>query len=153
MALTPYEPTTWVNDSEPDVDATNLNKIEQGIQEAIDGVNDILNSLTNQLSTDQTKFAGIAVVNTLNSNLNNKIKTTTYSCTSDSFGLVDFNGASFTDLHGILSVNVVANSRPALYSSGGSNVTAKYGYAIYNNGTGSYERAASVPCQLTITYW
>lgn len=71
MALTPYTPTTWVNDSEPDLEADNLNKIEQGIASAIDGVNGILNALTNQLSTDQTKFAGIAVVNTLNTALNN----------------------------------------------------------------------------------
>lgn len=70
MALTPYTPTTWVNDSEPDLEADNLNKIEQGIASAIDGVNGILDALTNQLSTDQTKFAGIAVVNTLNTTLN-----------------------------------------------------------------------------------
>lgn len=70
MALTPYEPTTWVNDSEPDLDATNLNKVEQGIKDAIDGVNGILAALTNQLSTDPDKYAGIAVVNQLNTSLN-----------------------------------------------------------------------------------
>lgn len=72
MALTPYTPTTWVNDSEPDINATNLNKIEQGIQSAVGGVNGILNSLTNQLSTDTTKFAGIAVVNSSLTALNAK---------------------------------------------------------------------------------
>ena len=70
MALTPYEPTTWVNDSEPDLDAANLNKVERGIKDAIDGVNGILAALTNQLSTDPDKYAGIAVVNQLNTALN-----------------------------------------------------------------------------------
>ncbi len=77
MALTPYEPTTWVNDSEPDLDATNLNKVEQGIKDAIDGVNGILGALTNQLSTDPNKFAGISIVNTLNTALNNLSDTVT----------------------------------------------------------------------------
>lgn len=71
MDLTPYEPTTWVNNSEPDLDAANLNKVEQGIKDAIDGVNGILAALTNQLSTDPDKYAGIAVVNQLNTALNN----------------------------------------------------------------------------------
>lgn len=31
-----YEPTEWVNDASPDVEASNLNKIEQGIKDAHD---------------------------------------------------------------------------------------------------------------------
>lgn len=129
------------------IDANNQNKIPTSA---------FVHTLYERIGMGEELAAGAnltAALNALNSNLNNKIKTTTYSCTSDSYGLVDFRGASFTDLHGILSVNVSANSRSALYSSGDSSTTAKYGYVIYNNGTGSYERAASVPCQLTITYW
>lgn len=102
MALTPYEPTTWVNDSEPDLDATNLNKVEQGIKDAIDGVNGILAALTNQLSTDPDKYAGIAVVNQLNTVLNDLSDT------------VDTLNSNLTDLDNTVdSISTdVANIKP-----------------------------------------
>ena len=34
-----YTKTTWVNNQAPSINATNLNKIEQGIYDAVDGVN------------------------------------------------------------------------------------------------------------------
>lgn len=36
-----YTKTTWVNDSTPAINADNLNKIEQGIKDAHDGIEDL----------------------------------------------------------------------------------------------------------------
>lgn len=70
MALTPYMPTTWVNDSEPDIDDSNLNKIEQGIKQAIDGVNEILNALSSQIENNPAKFSSSAALYAVNESLN-----------------------------------------------------------------------------------
>lgn len=49
-----YVPTTWVNNSEPDMDANNLNHIEQGIMRVtnlMNGAVDVIKDLQSQITT------------------------------------------------------------------------------------------------------
>jgi hypothetical protein len=46
-----YIPTTWFNEQEPPINASNLNKIEQGIKMVADCVNE-LNTVIGQLEND-----------------------------------------------------------------------------------------------------
>lgn len=57
-----YDKTTWVNDSAPAIDATNLNKIEQGIADALP--KDGSNAMTGQLKTISGSAATPAIAPT-----------------------------------------------------------------------------------------
>ncbi|MFR4188418.1 MAG: hypothetical protein ACLT2I_00395 [Corynebacterium variabile] len=46
-----YEPTEWVNDASPDVEASNLNKIEQGIKDAHDAAAAAQSTANGKVST------------------------------------------------------------------------------------------------------
>ena len=41
MAINDYTPTIWVDDSAPDIDAANLNHIENGIKNSTDAIKTI----------------------------------------------------------------------------------------------------------------
>lgn len=68
-----YTPTTWVDNSSPDIDAEHLNKPEQAIKRVTDALNsavDVIKDLQSQV----TKNAGdISTVNNNLSNANSKI--------------------------------------------------------------------------------
>lgn len=88
-----YIPTVYVNDSEPDLDETNLNKTEQAIKRVTDAANKAIDALkqldreklalsaiSNVLSDATDKVPSLALANTmqlaindLNSNLKNKV--------------------------------------------------------------------------------
>lgn len=58
-----YTPTQWVDNSEPDINAANLNKIEQGILQAttaikgaVDAINAINGNISNRFATGETVF-------------------------------------------------------------------------------------------------
>lgn len=64
-----YTPTTWVDNSSPDIDAEHLNKPEQAIKRVTDALNsavDVIKDLQSQV----TKNAGD--ISTVNNNLSNK---------------------------------------------------------------------------------
>lgn len=67
-----YTPTTWVDNSSPDIDAEHLNKPEQAIKRVTDALNsavDVIKDLQSQV----TKNAGD--ISTVNNNLSNSRKT------------------------------------------------------------------------------
>ena len=88
-----YIPTVYVNDSEPDLDETNLNKTEQAIKRVTDAANKAIDALkqldreklalsaiSNVLSDATDKVPSLALANTmqraindLNSNLNKRV--------------------------------------------------------------------------------
>lgn len=92
-----YIPTVYVNDSEPDLDETNLNKTEQAIKRVTDAANKAIDALkqldreklalsaiSNVLSDATDKVPSLALANTmqlaindLNSNLSNVSDTAT----------------------------------------------------------------------------
>lgn len=71
-----YTPTTWVDNSSPDIDAEHLNKPEQAIKRVTDALNsavDVIKDLQSQV----TKNAGD--ISTVNNNLSQKVDATTLS--------------------------------------------------------------------------
>lgn len=68
-----YTPTTWVDNSSPDIDAEHLNKPEQAIKRVTDALNsavDVIKDLQSQV----TKNAGD--ISTVNNNLSKSMKIT-----------------------------------------------------------------------------
>lgn len=49
-----YNPTNYVNNSEPDIDADNLNKTENKLEETVAKANEIIDALKTLISTIQT---------------------------------------------------------------------------------------------------
>lgn len=49
-----YNPTNYVNNSEPDIDADNLNKTEKKLEETVTKANEIIDALKTLISTIQT---------------------------------------------------------------------------------------------------
>ena len=94
-----YTPTTWVDNSSPDIDAEHLNKPEQAIKRVTDALNsavDVIKDLQSQV----TKNAGD--ISTVNNNLSNKADKTSlssYALKSDLLNLsrTFVSGDSFSD--------------------------------------------------------
>lgn len=63
-----YTPTTWVDNSSPDIDAEHLNKPEQAIKRVTDALNSAVDVIKN-LQSQVTKNAGD--ISTVNNNLSN----------------------------------------------------------------------------------
>ena len=49
-----YNPTNYVNNSEPDIDAEHLNKTENKLEETVEKANEIIDTLKALISTVQT---------------------------------------------------------------------------------------------------
>lgn len=131
-----YIPTVYVNDSEPDLDETNLNKTEQAIKRVTDAANKAIDALkqldreklalsaiSNVLSDATDKVPSLALANTmqlaindLNSNLGMKI-----------------TSGNIADIIGALPVGKYAG----YYSSGATGTPSSYGTfeAIIMNGS------------------
>ena len=117
-----YIPTVYVNDSEPDLDETNLNKTEQAIKRVTDAANKAIDALkqldreklalsaiSNVLSDATDKVPSLALANTmqlaindLNSNLGDVIAQSTYKTSlrspakTHTLGIHD-NGTAYLD--------------------------------------------------------
>lgn len=117
-----YIPTVYVNDSEPDLDETNLNKTEQAIKRVTDAANKAIDALkqldreklalsaiSNVLSDATDKVPSLALANTmqlaindLNSNLSDVIAQSTYKTSlrspakTHTLGIHD-NGTAYLD--------------------------------------------------------
>lgn len=107
-----YIPTVYVNDSEPDLDETNLNKTEQAIKRVTDAANKAIDALkqldreklalsaiSNVLSDATDKVPSLALANTmqlaindLNSNLSGKINTDDFNNLKNSIVMVNVTG-------------------------------------------------------------
>lgn len=94
-----YTPTTWVDNSSPDIDAEHLNKPEQAIKRVTDALNSAVDVIKN-LQSQVTKNAGD--ISTVNNNLSNKADKTSlssYALKSDLLNLsrTFVSGDSFSD--------------------------------------------------------
>lgn len=107
-----YIPTVYVNDSEPDLDETNLNKTEQAIKRVTDAANKAIDALkqldreklalsaiSNVLSDATDKVPSLALANTmqlaindLNSNLSGKTNTDDFNNLKNSIVMVNVTG-------------------------------------------------------------
>lgn len=107
-----YIPTVYVNDSEPDLDETNLNKTEQAIKRVTDAANKAIDALkqldreklalsaiSNVLSDATDKVPSLALANTmqlaindLNSNLSDKTNTDDFNNLKNSIVMVNVTG-------------------------------------------------------------
>ena len=67
-----YTPTTWVDNSSPDIDAEHLNKPEQAIKRVTDALNSAVDVIKD-LQSQATKNAG--AISDVNNNLSNSRKT------------------------------------------------------------------------------
>lgn len=82
-----YTPTTWVDNSSPDIDAEHLNKPEQAIKRVTDALNSAVDVIKN-LQSQVTKNAGD--ISTVNNNLSKKADSTSlanYALKSDLFAV------------------------------------------------------------------
>lgn len=107
-----YIPTVYVNDSEPDLDETNLNKTEQAIKRVTDAANKAIDALkqldreklalsaiSNVLSDATDKVPSLALANTmqlaindLNTNLSDKTNTSDFNNLKNSIVMVNVTG-------------------------------------------------------------
>ena len=133
-----YIPTVYVNDSEPDLDETNLNKTEQAIKRVTDAANKAIDALkqldreklalsaiSNVLSDATDKVPSLALANTmqlaindLNSNLSDKTNTSDFNNLKNSIVMVNVTGFAI----GIDGNNVIIQWLP------GEN--REFGYAL-----------------------
>ena len=81
-----YTPTTWVDNSSPDIDAEHLNKPEQAIKRVTDALNSAVDAIKD-LQSQVTKNAG--AISDVNNNLDNsKLKSMTFTTRSDEYAQI-----------------------------------------------------------------
>lgn len=98
-----YTPTTWVDNSSPDIDAEHLNKPEQAIKRVTDALNsavDVIKDLQSQV----TKNAGD--ISTVNNNLSKKLFVKIGDTSNGNHSQID----QIADFYGITWVNYNYNS-------------------------------------------
>lgn len=98
-----YTPTTWVDNSSPDIDAEHLNKPEQAIKRVTDALNsavDVIKDLQSQV----TKNAGD--ISTVNNNLSKKLFVKIGDTSNGNHSQID----QIADFYGITWVNSNYNS-------------------------------------------
>ena len=98
-----YTPTTWVDNSSPDIDAEHLNKPEQAIKRVTDALNsavDVIKDLQSQV----TKNAGD--ISTVNNNLSKKLFVNIGDTSNANHSKID----RIADFYGITWVNPNYNS-------------------------------------------
>lgn len=98
-----YTPTTWVDNSSPDIDAEHLNKPEQAIKRVTDALNsavDVIKDLQSQV----TKNAGD--ISTVNNNLSKKLFVKISDTSNGNHSKID----QIADFYGITWVNSNYNS-------------------------------------------
>lgn len=108
-----YNPTNYVNNSEPDIDADNLNKTENKLEETVAKANEIIDALKTLISTVQTNSdntvpsSSLAYVMqqeitknkediaTANSNLTQKTNTSDFNAFKNMIGFTGLSGMNF----------------------------------------------------------
>lgn len=118
-----YIPTVYVNDSEPDLDETNLNKTEQAIKRVTDAANKAIDALK---QLDREKLALSAISNVL-SDATDKVPSLALANTMQ-LAINDLN----SNLNGHLYCSV---NGPTAMESGSPGSQTKYRLQIGNDGT------------------
>ena len=108
-----YNPTNYVNNSEPDIDADNLNKTENKLEETVAKANEIIDALKTLISTVQTNSdntvpsSSLAYamqqeitknkedIATANSNLTQKTNTSDFNAFKNMIGFTGLSGMNF----------------------------------------------------------
>lgn len=150
-----YIPTVYVNDSEPDLDETNLNKTEQAIKRVTDAANKAIDALkqldreklalsaiSNVLSDATDKVPSLALANTmqlaineLNSNLDSKANADTVSgLTADLNNVKESINPLKTSLVGDINNNTVGVVNIVAWDSNTTSTPKSTGNTIYGNG-------------------
>lgn len=143
-----YIPTVYVNDSEPDLDETNLNRTEQAIKRVTDAANKAIDALkqldreklalsaiSNVLSDATDKVPSLALANTmqraindLNSNLSKKADANTVSSLDSAMAPLKTNLVGDINNNTVGVVNIVA------WDSNTTSTPKSTGNTIYGNG-------------------
>lgn len=150
-----YIPTVYVNDSEPDLDETNLNKTEQAIKRVTDAANKAIDALkqldreklalsaiSNVLSDATDKVPSLALANTmqlaindLNSNLDSKANADTVSgLSADLNNVKESINPLKTSLVGDINNNTVGVVNIVAWDSNTTSTPKSTGNTIYGNG-------------------
>ena len=104
-----YNPTAYVNNSEPDLDAEHLNKTEEALKRVTDAANDAINALkeleeqklslnaivqTESTATDKVPSSAYLkqALGTINSNLSDKTNTSDFNNLKNSIVMVNVTG-------------------------------------------------------------
>lgn len=108
-----YNPTNYVNNSEPDIDADNLNKTENKLEETVAKANEIIDALKTLISTVQANSdntvpsSSLAYamqqeitknkedIATANSNLTQKTNTSDFNAFKNMIGFTGLSGMNF----------------------------------------------------------
>mgnify|MGYP001755619043 CR=1 FL=1 len=109
-----YNPTAYVNNSEPDLDAEHLNKTEQALKRVTDAANDAINALK---ELEEQKLSLNAIVQT-ESTATDKVPSSAYL--KQALGTINSNlsqKANSSDLTNVSNVAAAANGKVEL--SGG----------------------------------
>ena len=150
-----YIPTVYVNDSEPDLDETNLNKTEQAIKRVTDAANKAIDALkqldreklalsaiSNVLSDATDKVPSLALANTmqraindLNSNLESKANADTVSgLSADLINVKESLNPLKTSLVGDINNNTAGVVNIVAWDSNTASTPKSTGNTIYGNG-------------------
>nr|DAZ08381.1 MAG TPA: hypothetical protein [Caudoviricetes sp.] len=150
-----YIPTVYVNDSEPDLDETNLNKTEQAIKRVTDAANKAIDALkqldreklalsaiSNVLSDATDKVPSLALANTmqraindLNSNLESKANADTVSgLSADLNNVKESLNPLKTSLVGDINNNTAGVVNIVAWDSNTASTPKSTGNTAYGNG-------------------
>lgn len=128
-----YTPTTWVDNSSPDIDAEHLNKPEQAIKRVTDALNsavDVIKDLQSQV----TKNSG--AISDVNNNLSNANSQITQLYSKSYVYFETFTGDQNTNTDAVKNkfMSLPNGSACILYNSDGM----EWGYLMIKSPTGKY---------------
>lgn len=147
-----YNPTAYVNNSEPDLDAEHLNKTEQALKRMTDAANDAINALkelekqklslnaivqTESTATDKVPSSAYfkQVIDNINSNLDSKANADTVSgLTADLNNVKESINPLKTSLVGDINNNTVGVVNIVAWDSNTTSTPKSTGNTIYGNG-------------------
>lgn len=124
-----YNPTNYVNNSEPDIDAKHLNKTENKLEETVEKANEIIDTLKALISTVQTNSQTTVPSSSLVYSMQQAIKKNTDDIATANSNLANKNIIGTYNIPNITGVSTA----PENIASGYHNV-AKYsnGQCIYS---------------------
>ena len=147
-----YNPTAYVNNSEPDLDAEHLNKTEQALKRVTDAANDAINALkeleeqklslnaivqTESTATDKVPSSAYLkqALGTINSNLESKANADTVSgLSADLINVKESLNPLKTSLVGDINNNTAGVVNIVAWDSNMASTPKSTGNTIYGNG-------------------
>lgn len=147
-----YNPTAYVNNSEPDLDAEHLNKTEQALKRVTDAANDAINALkeleeqklslnaivqTESTATDKVPSSAYLkqALGTINSNLESKANADTVSgLSADLINVKESLNPLKTSLVGDINNNTAGVVNIVAWDSNTASTPKSTGNTIYGNG-------------------